>query len=169
HLRHDAADVHGLIDEAVQRLRRRAGKELQLGREFVERMAADVEAEGLFLEAELLFFGPFDRRETPRRRRRSRRTRKHSEQRVLAALLLVFAALRGVGRRLELLDERFARLADEVERSRLDQRLQHFLVARAQIDFLAELQERLVPADAAARIEDRFDRALANALHGAEA
>ena len=59
--------------------------------------------------------------------------------------------------------------AEEVERSRLDQRLDHFLVARAQVDRFAELEERCEPPLLLARFEDRFDGAAADAFHRAEA
>src|ERR1051326_6312384 len=88
---------------------------------------------------------------------------------MLPALFFIFRALRAVRRRLQLLEQRFSRLADEIERSRLDQRLEHFFVACAQIDFFAELQQSRESPDAPPRFEDRLDRALADAFHGAEA
>src|SRR5262249_54191033 len=143
------------------------GEELQLVGVFVQRMAGDVEAEGLFFVAKFFFLGPF--RLDRRFRSAGWRRCEHAEQRVLSALLLVLRPLLGIGRCSARLEEIAPRAAQEIERSRLDQRLDDFLVAGAQIDRLAELQQRRELPDAAARLEDRVDRAGADALHRAEA
>src|ERR1051326_2939718 len=165
-LRDDPADVHRLVDVAVQRLRRGPAEQPQLLGVFVERMPGDVEAERLFFVLQLFFFRPFGEVGDARR---GHGGRSHAEERRLAALLLVLRALRGIGRRIDGLEERAAREAERIERARLDQRLDHLLVAGAEVDVLAEAEERLEAADAAARLEDRLDRSLSDALHSAEA
>src|SRR5205085_2792992 len=88
---------------------------------------------------------------------------------MLSALLLIFRALRGVGSRLELLEKRFARFSDEVERSRFDQRFERLFVASTEVDLFAELKQRREASDAPACFENGFDGLRADAFHRAEA
>src|SRR5437588_10662310 len=88
---------------------------------------------------------------------------------MLSALLLIFRALRAVGGGIELLEKRFARFADEVERSRLDQRFERLFVASTEVDLFAELKQRREASDAPSCFENGFDSLRADAFDGAEA
>jgi len=168
----DPAEVDRLVDLLPEVLRRRVRKELELLGELVERMPADVEAERLLLVAELLVVGPvgprLDRRLVRLRLlQRDRRDRTAAEERALPALLLLARLERLVGRALDLVEEHPARRAERIHRTRLHERLEHFLVAGAQVDLLAEIEERLEASRLAPRGEDRLDGPLAHSLHRA--
>src|SRR5438105_12347969 len=98
-------------------------------------MAGDVEAQGLLFVAQLFVFRPFGDRVTAAAlgRRASGSGRPYTaKQRALPPLLFVLDPLRGIGGRFQRLEQTAAALAQEVERPRLDQRLDHSLFAGAQ-------------------------------------
>src|SRR5207244_2118703 len=108
------------------------------------------EAEGFFFVAKFFFFGPLvQRRHSGLCVHGGHRQEClcYTKERHLSALFFIFRPLRRIRSRFELLKQRAASKSQEIKGSRLDQRLEHLLVARAQIDFLAELQQRRESSD----------------------
>ena len=136
----------------------------------LERMAADVEAEDLLLARQPLGFG--HRRDVGQHVRRMRLVavgvRGAAEHRHLPHRLLLLLERRLLHRRVERRPVLRAMTAQPVERARGDERFEHALVARAQIDAVGEVEEALERL-LALRGEDRVDRAAAHVADGAEA
>ena len=145
----------------------------------IDRVAAPVEAKRLLLEVQLLGLGP--RRHVGKRHRRRPCALVRAAEQVEIALaeFLVPLGARAViagavdGRKQPGPDQgdripqhRVRAAADErVAGARFHQRLEHPLVGQPQVENLAErMQRRDAAAELRARVDDRLDRALAEAL-----
>src|SRR5205807_275323 len=133
-----------------------------------ERVAGDVEADGLLLEGEPLAFAPLFLAEDALLRRgveiRFRAAAEEAELTGFTILLRVDTLLQGG---LDRFEQGLVRLAGEVERARRDQRLQRLLGYLVRVDARAEVEqpgERLL-----AGAENGVDGVLAHALDRTEA
>src|SRR5206468_7753848 len=132
-------------------------------------MAGQVEAERFALEGEQLALGPGGRLRQLLALPLARGDRlERSEERALAARAFVLDPLRPVHRRVDAGDEARPELAERVEASGLDERLEGPLVHLVAVDLDAEIAERVESAGAPTGVENREDGPLADVLDGRE-
>ena len=134
----------------------------------IERMSGDVESEHFFFAGELFLAGPIlhlGQRVLGRRLFFDQR----GEQSGLSAFPILVRAGAGFHGAVDHRHELRARTFQRIHGAGLDEAFDHAPVHRAQVDALAEFVERAERAVFQARLDDRFDRASAYVLDGAEA
>src|SRR5262249_38418114 len=149
------------------------GVALELPGVLVERMAGDVEADGLLLHRQPLLLRPLLQRRVLGPRDRGRRpgpprVLQEAEERRLPHRTVSLGGGAPFQRLLDGLEQLPAGAPLEVERARLHQRLDDLPVDASAVDALGEIEE-VAEWPRPAGLENGLDGALAHALDGAEA
>ena len=169
----DAAEFHlSAVPDLGEPLRAGGGEFLDRAGIARERVRTDIEAGQLTLVFQHLILVPF--REI--RQRRTGQVRRHgalasrlAEDARLPALALTMHRSRALERLIQHRGQLGSARLRGIERADLDQAFQDALVDLAQIDTLAEIQERAEPAGLIPGRDDGLDRSLTDILDGGEA